>query len=143
MSNAASADARTGTPARRAVNLEVKLATVNVSDYERAIDFYVNTLGFTPTTDAPYGEGMRWIEVTPPGGTTSLVLHKPHPPHGGQPGQTHNILFDTDDLEATCRELRARGVRITMEPHHDPPAPPLAQIADPDGNTFIISQRGQ
>ena len=41
---------------------------VPVSDQDEAIAFYTEKLGFTVSADVPYGEGDRWVEVTPPGG---------------------------------------------------------------------------
>jgi len=116
-------------------------ATVLVSDQDRAIDFYVNTLGCTLQIDAPFGDGLRWIEVRPPQGDAVLVLYKPHMPEMGQPGSIHNVLFETDDVRGVFETLKARGVKITLE-HWQPEAgPPLFQFADPDGNTFMIAQR--
>jgi len=41
---------------------------VPVADQDEAIAFYTHVLGFTLTADVPFGQGSRWVEVTPPGG---------------------------------------------------------------------------
>ncbi len=125
------------------MGMRVSLGMVTVSDQDKALDFYVNTLGFKKAGDTAFGPGMRWIEVTPPGGEVSLVLWAPtkYDPTPLTPGETRNILMDTDDLDATLSALQAKGVNITMERQHQPPAPPMFGFADPDGNSFVVTQR--
>ena len=52
-----------------------KLATVivPVADTDRAIEFYVEKLGFTKRTDVPFGDGMRWVEVAPGDAETTIA----------------------------------------------------------------------
>lgn len=47
---------------------QVGRVTVPLSDQDRAINFYIAMLGFRLAADVPFGEGDRWVEVTPPGG---------------------------------------------------------------------------
>ena len=47
---------------------------VPVSDQDKAIAFYTDKLGFSLTADVPYGEGDRWVEVTPPQGGAAIAL---------------------------------------------------------------------
>ena len=47
---------------------------VPVSDQDKAIEFYTDKLGFSLTADAPYGDGDRWIEVTPSQGGAAIAL---------------------------------------------------------------------
>jgi lactoylglutathione lyase len=53
---------------------EVRTVGVPVADQDRAIRFYVDTLGFETRLDVPIGHGKRWIVVTPPQGTASIAL---------------------------------------------------------------------
>jgi len=46
---------------------------VPVSDQDRAIAFYTETLGFEKRTDVPFGNGYRWVEVAPAGGETTIA----------------------------------------------------------------------
>ena len=47
---------------------------VPVTDQDRALEFYVGTLGFEVRIDGPFGDGGRWLEVAPPGAATTLAL---------------------------------------------------------------------
>src|SRR5437899_2011417 len=71
---------------------------VPVADQDRAIDFYVNTLGFEKRADITYGNGERWVEVAPPGATTAIALV---PPMAGNPtGTQTGIALTTQDIDA-------------------------------------------
>ena len=47
---------------------------VPVADQDRALEFYVGTLGFEVRLDGEFGDGQRWLEVAPPGAATSIAL---------------------------------------------------------------------
>ena len=53
---------------------QVGTVIVPVSDQDRALEFYVGTLGFEMRMDAPFGDGGRWVEVGPPG-AAKLIGH--------------------------------------------------------------------
>ena len=53
---------------------EVRTVAVSVTYQYRALEFYVGTLGFDKRMDGSFGEGMRWIDVAPPGASTSNAL---------------------------------------------------------------------
>ena len=56
---------------------QVGRVCVTVSDTDRAIDFYVGTLGFEKVVDVPMGEDMRWVEVAIHGTPTTIALAPP------------------------------------------------------------------
>jgi catechol 2,3-dioxygenase-like lactoylglutathione lyase family enzyme len=87
---------------------------VPVSDQDEAIAFYTQVLGFALTADAPFGEGSRWVEVTPPGGGTALALV---PPQGGdyQPGRLTGIALGSTDPRGDHEEFAAKGVDVDAE----------------------------
>ena len=115
---------------------------VTVSDVGAAIAFYVEKLGFELRSDDLYGEGMRWVEVAPPGAQTALTLSPPSGPDDPQPGDAPAMSFDVDDLDATVAELRRRGVDVDAEPFAaPPPVPPMIFFRDPDGNRFVLVER--
>ena len=120
----------------------IAVTGVYVSDEEKALDFYVNKLGFEKRADEPMGDGLRWIEVAPPGATTRLVLTR-----GDGDGSTEKvrklagIVFEPDDIDATFRELSARGVEFTEPPTDQPWGGRQALFKDQDGNTFVLVQR--
>lgn len=115
----------------------VKFISVYVRDQEKALDFYTNKLGFELTKDAPFGGGVRWIEVTPPGAQTSLVLFTP-PGMEDRVGTFSPVIFTCEDVRATYEELLERGVTFTQEPKQEPWGTG-AMFVDPDGNTFLLS----
>src|SRR2546425_11628705 len=87
---------------------QVGTVIVPVSDQERALEFYLGTLGFEKRMDAPFGEGQRWIEVAPPGAATTiaLVLHREGEPSGVE------VSLTTQDADADHAGLQA-GVDVT------------------------------
>jgi catechol 2,3-dioxygenase-like lactoylglutathione lyase family enzyme len=118
---------------------QVGTVMVPVGDQERALEFYLRKLGFEKRTDAPYGDGERWIEVAPEGAATTIALV---PPREGAPaGIETRVAFTTEDIDADHAELRARGVDADEEVMRmGDPVPPMFFIRDPDGNSFLIVQ---
>src|SRR3954453_18127629 len=71
---------------------------VSVADTDRAIDFYVGTLGFEKVVDVPMGPDMRWVEVSVSGAETTIALAPP--PQGQQAGGSETgICLDTSDVD--------------------------------------------
>jgi catechol 2,3-dioxygenase-like lactoylglutathione lyase family enzyme len=112
----------------------MKLVSVPVSDQQRALDFFTTKLGFRVVTDQPFDDKQRWIELGVGRNGTSLALFTP-PEHKDRIGTFTGISFVADDVKATCRELKAKGVAIVQEPV-EADWGTFALIADPDGNTF-------
>ena len=111
---------------------------VPVSDQERAIDFYINTLGFEKRADAPFGDGYRWVEVAPAGADTTIAIVPPPPGTPSGDMQT-GIALNTTDIDAAHAELKARGVDIDAEVSRmGGPVPPLCWFRDPDNNTLML-----
>jgi catechol 2,3-dioxygenase-like lactoylglutathione lyase family enzyme len=116
----------------------VKFASIPVADQDRALAFYTEKLGFRVATDQPFNDTQRWIELAIPGADTRLVLFR----FGDtfKPGGQMNITFWTDDVEATARELKNKGVELLGEPKRESWGV-FAGFKDPDGNTFILSSK--
>jgi catechol 2,3-dioxygenase-like lactoylglutathione lyase family enzyme len=120
----------------------VAVVGVFVSDEDKALDFYVNKLGFEKRADEPMGDGLRWIEVAPPGATTRIVLTRGYGDWSQEKvGQFAGIVFEPDDINATYQELSARGVEFTEPPTAQPWGGVQALFKDQDGNTFVLVQR--
>ncbi|TDD17177.1 VOC family protein [Nonomuraea diastatica] len=120
--------------------VNVSQVTLYVDDQQRAVDFWTGKMGFTVTTDMPYGDD-RWIEVEPPDGGARLVLLKAAPdwptPVKGMP---HYVLFQADDIVRTHEELVARGVEFVQEPQRQPWGR-SAVFKDDEGHQFHLGQR--
>ena len=113
---------------------------VTVADTDRAIDFYVDTLGFEKVVDVPMGPDMRWVEVQVAGTKTTIALAPPPPGQEAGNGQT-GICLDTSDVEADHATLKAAGVDVDDEiSRYGGPVPPMFWVRDPDGNSLIVVQ---
>ena len=117
-----------------------KIATVvvPVSDQDRAIEFYVEALGFEKRIDVPFGNGYRWVEVAPGDAVTTIALAPP--PEGAPTGKRETgISLHTDDIDACHAELKANGVDVDPEVSRmGDPVPPLFWLRDPEGNTLMV-----
>lgn len=116
----------------------VKLVSVPVSDQEQAVAFYRDKLGFEKTTDAPFMEGKRWIEMTPPGGGTRVVLFPPMEGHEDRLGSFQPIVFTTDDVEREYENLTAQGVEFAQPPKKEQWGW-SSVFKDQDGNMFALT----
>ncbi len=119
---------------------QVGTVMVPVSDQDRALEFYLDKLGFEKRTDTPFGEGERWVEVAPPGAATTIALV---PPREGDPtGIETRMALASEDIEADHAQLRARGVDADEAVMRmGDPVPPMFFFRDPDGNRFFIIER--
>ena len=98
---------------------------VIVRDYDEALAFYVDVLGFTLVEDADLGAGKRWVVVAPAGPPAAgLLLAKAATAEqarhiGNQTGGRVFLFLRTDDFAADYARLRARGVRFPEEPRQE------------------------
>jgi catechol 2,3-dioxygenase-like lactoylglutathione lyase family enzyme len=119
---------------------QVGRVCVTVTDTDRAIDFYVDTLGFEKTVDVPMGDAGRWVEVALHGTPTTIALAPP-PPGTEAGGSQTGIILDTSDVDADHAALRASGADVDDEvSRYGGPVPPMFWLRDPDGNSLIIVQ---
>jgi catechol 2,3-dioxygenase-like lactoylglutathione lyase family enzyme len=120
---------------------QVGTVMVPVSDQDRALEFYLDTLGFEKRLDMPFGGGERWVEVGPAGGATTIALTRPR--EGEPTGIDTHVGFTTEDIDADHASLKARAVDADDEVMRmGDPVPPMFFFRDPDGNRFLIVQRG-
>src|SRR4051794_6474213 len=108
---------------------EIATVGVPVSDQDRALEFYAGRLGFDKRLDAPFGSGLRWIEVAPAGATTTVAL-TPAPP-GAPIGVDTGIRLTTRDAEADHTELTKAGVDVDADILRWPGVPPMFAMRDP------------
>lgn len=131
-------------------NPEMKQSIVHIAlvvrDYDEAIDFYVNTLGFELLEDTYQPEqDKRWVVVAPPGGTgTTILLARASKPEqesfvGNQAGGRVFLFLNTDDFRRDFERLKANGVRIVREPKQQDYGM-VAVFADLYGNLWDLLQ---
>ena len=98
---------------------------VTVSDTDRALDFYVGTLGFEKVVDVPMGDAGRWVEVAIPGRETNIAIAPP-PPGKQAGGSDTGICLDTSDVDADHAALQAAGADVDAEvARYGGPVPPM------------------
>lgn len=116
----------------------VNFVSIPTRDQERALAFWVDRIGCKVQTDQPMGD-QRWIELSFGHSQTRIVLFL-------QKGQEDRVgtfwggAFGCDDVEATYRQLSARGVEFTQVPQNKPWGT-LAIFKDPEGNEFVLGER--
>jgi|SRR5215469_3804159 len=116
----------------------VKFVGIPVVDQDRALAFYTNVLGFRLLTDQPFSDTQRWLELGISGADTRIVLFQ----FGEKlkPGGQLNITLWSDDVEATARELKAKGVEFVLEPKRMPYGT-TSIFKDLDGNCLVLSSK--
>jgi len=117
----------------------LKFVGLPTKDQDKALKFWTEAMGFKVMTDQPMGPGQRWIELGVGSGPTFLVLFTPE----GQEdriGSFFNGSFACDDVEATYRQLSAKGVKFVQPPKKEDWGT-SALFEDVEGNTFVLSSR--
>jgi lactoylglutathione lyase len=119
-------------------------ADIYVHDLDRAVDFYVDKLGFQKRADEPVDEeGHRWVEVAPEGSESAIILS-----HGfgswspEKVGGWSRKIFAVDDMAGTVEALKAEGVEFEGEPEEFPYGT-YAQVRDPDDNVFGLLEEAR
>ncbi len=109
--------------------MKLDLVTLVVDEYDRAIQFFVHTLGFDLVEDSPAqaedGEPKRWVVVRPPGAETGILLARADDESqasviGAQTGRRVAFFLRVDDFDATYGRLTSAGVRFLRLPRSEP-----------------------
>lgn len=116
----------------------LKFAGVPCKDQEACLKFWTEKMGLRVVTDQPLG-AQRWIELAIANSQTGIVLFTPEG-HEDRVGTFFNGSFACDDVEATYRQLSARGVEFKGPPEKQPWGT-FAIFKDPEGNEFVLGSR--
>ena len=117
-----------------------------VDDYDRAIAFFVDALGFELVEDSPAltndGRPKRWVVVRPPGGETGILLAQAdggtqEAAVGGQFAGRVGLFLRVDDFAAAHARMTAAGVQFLSEPR-DEPYGRVAVFRDVAGNKWDL-----
>jgi catechol 2,3-dioxygenase-like lactoylglutathione lyase family enzyme len=109
--------------------MQLELFAVVVEDYDSAIAFFVNLLGFELVEDSPSltndGRPKRWVVIRPPGAQTGLLLAQADGPDqqsivGNQVAGRVGFFLRVDDFDATYERMTAGGVEFLGEPRSEP-----------------------
>ncbi len=105
--------------------MHLELFSIVVAEYDPAIRFFVDVLGFELAEDAPSltndGRPKRWVVVRPPGAATGILLARADGPNqqsivGNQFAGRVGLFLRVDDFEASYRRMREAGVQFIGEP---------------------------
>ncbi|TCO54868.1 VOC family protein [Actinocrispum wychmicini] len=116
----------------------IRTVGIPVSDQDRALEFYVGTLGFEKIMDAPVPRfGGRWIELRPHRSSTTIALTPARDQEFA--GVDTGIRFTTEDAAALHAQLSDGGVDVD-ELLNWPGVPVMFDFRDPDGNVLYVSE---
>ena len=118
------------------MDMRLELVPLPTTDVDRSKEFYVDRLGFNLDHDVEPGNGMRVVQLTPPGSACSIVvgigISDPDAP------RVHNLHLVVDDIEDVHAELSSRGVEISAVT--DMGGVRYAFFSDPDGNSWALQE---
>ena len=123
------------------------LVTLVVRDYDEAIAFFTDALGFGLVEDTPLGGGRRWVVVSPGEGSAGVLLARAATPAqearaGDQTGGRVAFFLDTDDFAASHARLVAAGVPVVEGPRREPHGT-VAVFLDLMGNRWDLVERAR
>jgi len=103
----------------------IALTAMVVADYDEAIAFYRDKIGFELREDTDLGGGKRWVVVAPAGAAGGLLLargvgERQTASIGDQTGGRVGFFLYTDDFERDFGAMTARGVRFVRPPKQEP-----------------------
>jgi len=118
------------------------MLAIVVREYDEAIDFYVNKLGFDLLEDTVMSPAKRWVRVAPKGAQTGLLLAKAANEEqlravGNQTGGRVFLFLHTDDFARDYARLQHHGIRIVRERSVEPYGT-VAVFADLYGNLWDL-----
>jgi catechol 2,3-dioxygenase-like lactoylglutathione lyase family enzyme len=123
------------------MDMRLEVIGVPVADIDAAKAFYVERVGFRLDHDIRPTEGMRVVQLTPPGSPCSVVIGEGLPL--GEPGSTKGMQLVVEDIYAARAALAGRGVPISDVQQLRPEGAPGSRFAfftDPDGNGWSLQE---
>ena len=126
--------------------MRIELVTIIVDDYDRAIEFFVDALGFELIEDTPAstndGRPKRWVVVRPPNAETGILLARADGERqasavGNQVAGRVGFFLRVDDFDATHARMIAHGVTFVTAPR-DEPYGRIAVFLDIAGNRWDL-----
>ena len=122
------------------MDLKLELVQVPVSDVDRAKAFYTDQLGFVLDVDVRPLEGMRVVQLTPPGSACSILMGTGLGESSSmRPGSQKALHLVVADIDAARQELLDRGVDVA-EVMDVGGGVRYAWFADPDGNSLALQE---
>ena len=128
--------------------IKIKLTSVSIDDYDKALKFYTEVMGFQKKRDMPLGEGARWITVVSPQEPDGVeLLLEPNADYPAMKALKLALVedgmpftaFEVDDVHQEYERMKNLGVEFTMEPT-DMGMSIAAVLNDTCGNLIQIYQ---
>ena len=120
------------------LEMKLELVPVPVSDIDRSKAFYVEQLGCNADHDVRPAEGVRVVQLTPPGSMCSIVLGAGLPQLEMEPGSLRGLHLVVPDIRKARETLLQRGVRVSDV--EDLGGVLFASLTDPDGNSWVLQE---
>jgi predicted enzyme related to lactoylglutathione lyase len=119
--------------------MKLELVPVPVADVDRAKAFYADRMGFAVDVDVSPADGVRVVQLTPPGSACSIGLGTGLGAYDGEPGSIRALHLVVPDIEQARDDLIERGVEVG--PVSDVGGGVrYASLVDPDGNTLVLQE---
>ena len=118
------------------MDFKLELVAVPVSDVDRAKAFYVEQVGFNADHDHRVSEGVRFVQLTPPGSGCSIAIGEGVT--DAPPGSVKGLQLVVEDIGAAREELAGRGLDVGEV--QDFPWGRFVFFSDPDGNGWAVQQ---
>jgi predicted enzyme related to lactoylglutathione lyase len=121
------------------MEMKFELVPIPVVDIDRAKDFYVERLGFNTDVDVRPADGVRVLQLTPPGSACSIVLGAGLPMIEMEPGSIRGLHLVVKDIAEAREALAGRGVEVG-EIDEQAEGVKYAAFSDPEGNTWTLQE---
>lgn len=118
------------------MDMRLELVPLPTSDVDRSKAFYTDRMGFVLDHDIEPGNGMRVVQLTPPGSSCSIAIGVGMSDPDAPRVQTLHLVID--DIEQARETLVTAGVEVS--PVQDMGGVKYAHLSDPDGNTWALQQ---
>ena len=115
---------------------KLELVAVPVSDVDRAKTFYTDSVGFVADHDHRVSDGVRFVQLTPPGSACSIAFGEGIT--SAAPGSVEGLQMVVADVHQARDELLGRGVEVSEVQEF--PWGSFVWFADPDGNRWAVQQ---
>ena len=124
------------------MDMKLELVPVPVTDVDTAQAFYTEKVGFIVDVDVRPFEGMRVVQLTPPGSACSIVIGTGlNDISDMTPGTQKGLHLVIPDIDTARAELIGRGVAVG-EVQDVGGGVKYAWFADPDGNSMVLQEMG-
>jgi len=118
------------------MDMKIEVVFLGVTDVDRAKSFYVDQVGFHADHDQTVREGLRFVQLTPPGSACSVSFGEGLTTM--PPGSQQGVMMVVGDVARAREELAANGVEVSEV--DEQPWGSFVSFADPDGNSWTLQQ---